>query len=85
VHFYLPFYYSFILIVITLHTILFPHLLSTKHKCNRPYYFPLLYKPTGQKVKMNMKNSLTNSSRLCADPVVVPVSLPLFHFVRESS
>jgi hypothetical protein len=55
----LPYYYS-------LHIILFMHLLSTNHKCIQPYYFPLLYKPAAQKVKMVMKNFLMRSSRLCA-------------------
>jgi hypothetical protein len=55
--------------------ILFLHLLSTNHKYTQPCYFPLLYKPTAQNVKMVMKNSLMRSSRLCAAPVVVPVVL----------
>jgi hypothetical protein len=70
-----------------LHIILFLHLLSINHKCTKPCYFPLLYKPAAQKVKMNW-NSSTRSSRLCAIPVDVPVvlwSLPLFRFIRESS
>jgi hypothetical protein len=45
--------------------ILFLHLLSTNHKCTQPCYFPLLYKPTAQKVKMDW-NSLMRSSMLCA-------------------
>jgi hypothetical protein len=76
---YLPCYYP-------LHIILFLHLLSINHKCIQPCYFPMLYKPTTQKVKMVMKNSLMRSSRLCAAPVAVPMelwSLPLFCFARE--
>jgi hypothetical protein len=65
---YLPCYYH-------LHIILFLHLLSTNHKCIQPWYFPLLYKPSAQKVKMVMENSLTRSSRLCAALVAVPVEL----------
>ncbi len=60
--------------------ILFLHLLSTNHKCTQPCYFPLLLKPIAQKERMDW-NSLTQSSRLCVAPVVVPVvlwSLPLF-------
>jgi hypothetical protein len=66
--------------------ILFLHLLSTNHKCTKPCYFPVLYKPAAQKVKMDW-NSLTRSSRLCATPVAVPIelwSLSLFCFARES-
>jgi hypothetical protein len=33
--------------------ILFLHLLSTNHKCTQSCYFPLLYKPAAQKVKMD--------------------------------
>jgi hypothetical protein len=69
----------------SLHIILFLHLLSTNHKCTQPYYFPLLYKPAAQKVKMDW-NSLTMSARLCVAPVAVPVvlwSLPLSYFARE--
>jgi hypothetical protein len=33
--------------------ILFLHLLSTKHKCSQPCYFPLLLKPAAQKEKMD--------------------------------
>jgi hypothetical protein len=53
---YLPCYYP-------LHIILFLHLLSTNHKCIQPCYFPLLYKPVAQMVKMD-NNSLMRSSRL---------------------
>jgi hypothetical protein len=55
-----------------LHIILFLHLLSTNHKCTQPCYFPLLYEPAAQKVKMNWNSSM-RSSRLCAAPVDVPV------------
>jgi hypothetical protein len=54
---YLPCYYP-------LHIIYFLHLLSTSDKCTQPCYFPLSNKPTAQKVKMDMKNSLTRSSRI---------------------
>jgi hypothetical protein len=50
-------------------------------------HFPLLYKPTTQKVKIVMKNSLMKSSRLSAALVAVPMmlwSLPLFRSARES-
>jgi hypothetical protein len=44
------------LIIITLCIIiLFLHLLSTNSKYTQPYYFPLLYKTTAQKVKMDMR------------------------------
>jgi hypothetical protein len=33
--------------------ILFPHLLSTNHKCTQPYYFSLLLKHAAQKEKMD--------------------------------
>jgi hypothetical protein len=64
---YLPCYYP-------LYIILFLHLLCTNHKCTQPCYFPLLYKPAAQKVKMDW-NSLTRIFRLCAVSVVVPVQL----------
>jgi hypothetical protein len=51
-----------------LHIIYFMHLLSSNHKCTQPCYFPVLYKPASQKVKMDMKNSLMRSSILCATP-----------------
>jgi hypothetical protein len=66
--------------------ILFPHLLSTNHKCIQPYYFFLLLKHAAQKEKMGW-NSLTMSSRLCVAPVAVPVelwSLPLFRFIESN-
>jgi hypothetical protein len=66
--------YNLITLLLPLHIILFLHLLSTKHKCTQPCYFPLLYKPTAQKVKL-VWNSSTRSSRLCAGPVDVPVVL----------
>jgi hypothetical protein len=62
--------------------ILLLHLLSTNHKCTQPCYFPLLFKPAAQKVKMDW-NSSTRSSRLRVAPFVIPVelwSLPLFRF-----
>jgi hypothetical protein len=33
--------------------ILFPHLLSTNHKCTQPCYFPLQLKPAAQKEKID--------------------------------
>jgi hypothetical protein len=72
----LPYYY-------TLHIILFLHLLSINHKCTQPCYFPLLYKPIAQKVKMDW-NFLMRSSRL-ALPRLISCglwSLPLFCLVR---
>jgi hypothetical protein len=77
--------YTLFLLVITLHIIYFPHLLSTNHKCTQPCYFPLLLKPAAQKEKMNW-NSSTRSSRLRIALVVVPVvlwSLSLFHFAES--
>jgi hypothetical protein len=43
--------------------ILFPHLLSTNHKCTQPCYFPLLLKSAAQKERMDW-NSSTRSSTL---------------------
>jgi hypothetical protein len=68
--------------------ILFLHLMSINHKCTQPCYFPLLYKPVAQKVKMVMKNFLMMSSRLRVAPVAIPMvlwSLLLSHSTRESS
>jgi hypothetical protein len=65
--------------------ILFPHLLSTNHKCTQPCYFPLLLKPAAQKERMEWKSS-TRSSRLRVASVVVSVvlwSLPLFRFTES--
>jgi hypothetical protein len=64
---YLSYYHS-------LHIILFLHLLSTNHKYTQPCYFPLLYKPTVQKAKMDWNSSM-RSSMLCVAPVVVLVKL----------
>jgi hypothetical protein len=69
-------------LIITLHIIVFLYLLSTNHKCTQPCYFSLLYKPAAQ--KMDMKNSLTRSSRL-ALPRLLSCglwSLSLFCFAR---
>jgi hypothetical protein len=77
--------YYLIYLVNTLCISFFLHLLSTNHKCTQPYYFPLLYKPTAQKVKVVMKNYVM-SSRLCTAPVLVPMalcSLLLFYCARE--
>jgi hypothetical protein len=73
VHFCLPFYYSFILII-TLHSHFLPALAEYNHKCTQPCYFPLLLKPAAQKEKMDW-NSSTRSSMLRVAPVVVPVEL----------
>jgi hypothetical protein len=83
-HFCLPFYYSFILVITSIN-ILFLLLLSTNHKCTQPCYFPLLLKPAAKKEKMDW-NSSTKSSILRAAPVAVPVelwSLPLFCFIKS--
>jgi hypothetical protein len=64
---YLPCYYPLLII-------LFLHLLSTNYKCTQPCYFPLLYKPAAQKVKVKWNSSM-KSSRLCAAPIVVHVVL----------
>jgi hypothetical protein len=72
------------LIIIITFIILFLHLLSTNHKCIQPCYFPLLYKHVAQKVKLDMKNSSTRSSRF-ALPHLLSCglwSLLLFYFVR---
>jgi hypothetical protein len=74
-HFCLQPYYFIYLVIIPCIIILFLHLLSTNHKCIEPCYFPLLYKPAAQNVRMVMKNFLTRSSRLCAASVVVPLVL----------
>jgi hypothetical protein len=50
------------LVIITLHIILFLHLLSTNHKCTQSCYFPLIYKLAAQ--KMETENSSMRSSRL---------------------
>jgi hypothetical protein len=84
VHFCLSFYYSFIL-VITLHSHFFLHLLSTNHKCTQSCNFPLLLKPAAQKERMD-RNSSTRSSRLRVAPVVVHVvlwSIPLFRSAKS--
>jgi hypothetical protein len=68
--------------ILSLHIILFLHLLSTNHKCTQPCYFPLLLKLAAQKEKMDWNSSI-RSSRLCVAPVAIPVelwSLLLFHF-----
>jgi hypothetical protein len=75
----------FFSLLIPLHIIYSPHLLSTNHKCTQPYYFPLLLKPAAQKKKKDW-NSLMRSSRLCVAPIAVPVvlwSLPLFCFIES--
>jgi hypothetical protein len=54
------------------------YLLSTNHKCTQPCYFPLLYKPATQNVKMDCNSSM-RSSRLRGAPVDVPMVL----FIRK--
>jgi hypothetical protein len=84
VHFCLQSYTLFTLLL-PLHIIYFPHLLSTNHKCTQPCYFPLLLKPAAQKEKVDW-NSSTRSSRLRIAPIAVPVvlwSLPLFRFAES--
>jgi hypothetical protein len=83
-NFFLPFYYSFTLLL-PYNIILFLHLLSTNHNCNQPYYFSLLLKSAAQKEKLDW-NSSTRRSRLRVAPVAVPVelcSLPLFRFIES--
>jgi hypothetical protein len=53
---------QFYLVIIPCIIILSLHLLSTSHKCIQPCYFPLLFKLATHKI--DMKNSLTRSSRL---------------------
>jgi hypothetical protein len=53
VHFCLQPYYLIYLVITQFHIILFLHLLSTNHKCTQPCYFPMLYNPAVQKVKMD--------------------------------
>jgi hypothetical protein len=60
--------------ILSLHIILFLHLLSTNHKCTQPCYFPLLLKLAAQKEKMDWNSSI-RSSRLCVAPVAIPVEL----------
>jgi hypothetical protein len=70
-HVYVHFCYNLITLFtlfLPLHIIYFMHLLSTNHKRTQPCYFPALYKPAAQKVKMVMKNSLMRSPRLCTAP-----------------
>jgi hypothetical protein len=70
--------YDFILILSLLFPyiiILFPHLLSTNHKCTQPCYFLLLLKPATQKEKMDW-NSSTRSSRL-------RVETPAFYIIKS--
>jgi hypothetical protein len=57
----------------TLHIIIFHHLLSTNHKCTQSYYFPMLLKPTAQKLK-KIWDSLISSRRLIT-PDRFPVEL----------
>jgi hypothetical protein len=77
--------YTLFTLLLPLHIIYFPHLLSTNHKCTQPCYFPLLLKPAAQKEKVDW-NSSTRSSRLRIAPIAVPVvlwSLPLFRFAES--
>jgi hypothetical protein len=66
VHFCLQRYPVFTLLL-PLHIIYFPHLLSTNHKCTQPCYFPLLLKLAAQK-EMKDQNSSTRSFRLRVAP-----------------
>jgi hypothetical protein len=77
--------YTLFTLILSLHIILFLHLLGTTHKCTQPYYFSLLVKHAAQKEKMDW-NSSVKSSRLRVALVVVPVelwSLPLFRFSKS--
>jgi hypothetical protein len=83
VHFRLQ-HYTLFTLLLPLHIIYFPHLLSTNHKCTQPCNFPLLLKPTAQKEKVDWNSSM-RSSTLRVAPVAVPVvlwSLPLFRFAE---
>jgi hypothetical protein len=62
-----------------LHIIIFLHLLSTNHKCTQPCYFPLLYKPATQTVKL-ICNSSTRSSRLALLRLLFLWCYGLFHY-----
>jgi hypothetical protein len=62
VHFCLQ-HYTLFTLLLPLHIIYFPHLLSTNHKCTQPCYFPLLLKPAAQKEKVDWNFSM-RSSRL---------------------
>jgi hypothetical protein len=53
---------------------IFPHLLSTNHKCTQPCYFPVLLKPAAQKLK-KICDSLMMSSRRAITPGQLPVEL----------
>jgi hypothetical protein len=76
--FYLQPYYCFTLLLLPYIIILFLHLLSTNHKCTQPCYFPLLYKPAAQKVKIDWNYSM-RSFRLCAALVTILVVFGAFH------
>jgi hypothetical protein len=76
-----PYLSTTTLSLLLLHCIitLFLHLLSTNHKCTQPCYFPLVYKPIAQKVKMVMKNSSMRSSRLSAARLLFLWRCGVFH------
>jgi hypothetical protein len=67
VHFCLPFYFSFIL-VITMHY----HFIPALAEYQPLVYSTLLFSPATQKEKMDW-NSSTRSSRLRVAPVAIPV------------
>jgi hypothetical protein len=41
-------YYNFILVILAFISYLFPHLLSTNHKCTQPCYFPIAAQTAAQ-------------------------------------
>jgi hypothetical protein len=52
---------------------------TTNHKCTQHCYFPLLYKPTAQKVMMDWNSSM-RSSRYCVTLVAFPVVFEAFRY-----
>jgi hypothetical protein len=78
-------HYTLFTLLLYLHIIYFPHLLSANHKCTQPCYFPLIPKPAAQKEMMDW-NSSTRSCRLRVATVAIPVvlwSLPMFRFAES--
>jgi hypothetical protein len=66
---YVQFCYNLITLftlLLPLHIIYFLHLLSTNHKCTQPCYFPLLHKPTAQKLKRICSTSIWCTRRAIA-------------------
>jgi hypothetical protein len=61
-------------VIIPCISFIFLHLLSTNHKCTQPCYFPLLLKPTAQKLK-KIWSTLMRSSRRANTPGRLPMEL----------